>query len=99
MDSAFTWIKKNGGITTEASYPYTSSTGQTGSCKSTGGSVANSAPKGYVDVQADSVSALMDAVAQQPVSIAIQANQAAFQSYKSGVLTSSCGCLPRTGRP
>jgi C1A family cysteine protease len=91
MDAAFTWIKKNGGITTEAAYPYTSSTGQTGSCKGTGGSVANSAPKGYVDVQADSVSALMDAVAQQPVSIAIQANQAAFQSYKSGVLTSSCG--------
>jgi C1A family cysteine protease len=33
----------------------------------------------------------MSAVTQQPVSIAIQANQIAFQSYKSGVLTGRCG--------
>ena len=33
----------------------------------------------------------MSAVAQQPVSIAIQANQLAFQSYSSGVLTGRCG--------
>lgn len=91
MDAAFSWIKANGGIATEASYPYTSGTGSTGSCKGTGNSVTKSAPKGFVDVQANSVSALMDAVAQQPVSIAIQANQAAFQSYSSGVLTSKCG--------
>jgi len=28
---------------------------------------------------------------QQPVSIAIQADQSSFQMYKSGVLTSGCG--------
>ncbi len=33
----------------------------------------------------------MSAVAQQLVSIAIQANQLAFQSYSSGVLTGRCG--------
>jgi len=91
MDAAFSWIKANGGISTEAAYPYTSGAGVTGSCKGTGNSVAKSAPTGFVDVQANSVSALMNAVAQQPVSIAIQADQSSFQSYKSGVLTKGCG--------
>jgi len=91
MDAAFTWIQKNGGIETEANYPYTSGNGATGSCKGTGNSVTNSAPTGFADVQAGSVSALESAVAQQPVSIAIQADQASFQSYKSGVLTARCG--------
>lgn len=39
----------------------------------------------------DSDSALMSAIAQQPVSVAIQANQMAFQTYSSGVLTGNCG--------
>jgi len=93
MDDAFTYVQKNGGITTEDQYPYTSgTTGQSGTCKSSGYvNVASSAPKSFTDVQTGSVDALMSAVAQQPVSIAIQANQAAFQSYKSGVLTGRCG--------
>lgn len=37
------------------------------------------------------MSALASAVSQQPVSIAIQANQIAFQFYSSGVLTGRCG--------
>jgi len=91
MDDAFAWIKSNGGIATEASYPYTSGAGVSGSCKSTGGSVANSAPSSFTDVQAGSVSALQSAIAQQPVSVAIQADQAAFKSYSGGVLTGACG--------
>merc|ERR1711991_606762 len=43
------------------------------------------------DVSTDSEQALMSAVAQQPVSIAIEADQSSFQSYSSGVLTASCG--------
>jgi cathepsin L len=93
MDDAFTFVQKNGGITTEDQYPYTSgTTGVSGSCVSSGyTNVAAVAPKGYVDVTTGSVDALMSAVVQQPVSIAIQANQLAFQSYKSGVLTGKCG--------
>jgi len=33
----------------------------------------------------------MSAVTQQPVSIAIQANQPAFRFYQSGVITGNCG--------
>lgn len=92
MDDAFTFAKSNGGLPTESDYPYTSgTTGKSGSCEKTHSNVAGSAPSGYVDVQTGSVNALMSAVAQQPVSIAIQANQPAFQLYKSGVLTGKCG--------
>jgi len=93
MDDAFDFVKSNGGLATESAYPYSSgTTGSTGSCQTSGyTNNANVAPKSYTDVAAGSVDALMSAVAQQPVSIAIQANQMAFQSYKSGVLTGRCG--------
>merc|ERR1712146_68977 len=35
--------------------------------------------------------ALMEAVTQQPVSIAIEADKSAFQLYRSGILSSNCG--------
>jgi len=93
MDDAFSYVTKNGGLTTEDGYPYTSgTTGKTGTCVSSGYvNNANVAPKSFTDVKAGDVTALMSAVAQQPVAIAIQANQVAFQSYKSGVLTGKCG--------
>merc|ERR1712048_1486692 len=46
---------------------------------------------GYKDVSPDSMSAMMSAVSQQPVSIAIEADKSVFQLYKSGVLQSTCG--------
>lgn len=92
MDDAFAWTKKNGGLCAEADYPYTSgTTGTDGTCETSCSIVSGSAPSSWTDVQAGSVSAMESAVAQQPVSIAIQANQVAFQSYSSGVLTGRCG--------
>ena len=40
--------------------------------------------------------ALMEAVAQQPVSVAIEADQEAFQLYKGGILGQECAMV-RTG--
>jgi cathepsin L len=92
MDNAFTWTKSNGGLCTESGYPYTSgSTGQKGTCYTTCSKNTGVAPKSFTDVAKNSDSALMTALVQQPVSVAIQANQPAFQLYKSGVLTGSCG--------
>jgi KDEL-tailed cysteine endopeptidase len=93
MDDAFTFVKNNGGITTEDAYPYVSgSDGKSGTCVTSGyTNVAEVAPQSYTDVTPNNVQALMAAVAQQPVSIAIQANQIAFQFYSNGVLTGRCG--------
>jgi cathepsin L len=92
MDNAFTWTKSNGGLCTESGYPYTSgSTGQKGTCLTTCSKNTGVAPKSFTDVAKNSDSALMTALVQQPVSVAIQANQPAFQLYKSGVLTGTCG--------
>jgi len=91
MDTAFEWVMSNKGLASEADYPYTSGTGTTAKCITTAPQDPKVTPSGYTDVTPGSVSALMSAVAQQPVSIAIQANQKAFQSYSSGVLTGRCG--------
>merc|ERR1712127_318269 len=48
----------------------------------------------YTKVTPDSVTALQDAVAMQPVSVSICAEKAYFQTYQSGVLTSTaCGTI------
>jgi C1A family cysteine protease len=92
MDNAFSWTKSNGGLCTESGYPYTSgTTGQKGTCTTTCTKNTAVAPKSFTDVAKNSDNALMTALAQQPVSVAIQANQPAFQLYKSGVLTGTCG--------
>jgi cathepsin L len=82
MDQAFEYIKANGGIDTEASYPYE---GVDGNCRfnpaNVGATVNN-----YTDVAKGSESDLQDAVANVgPVSVAIDASHESFQFYHSGV--------------
>jgi len=93
MDNAFSWVKKNGGICLETEYPYVSGTTKTSGTCSESKCVknANVAPISYTDVQTNSDAALMSALNQQPVSVAIEADQTAFQLYKSGVFTAACG--------
>ena len=92
MDSAFTWIEKNGGLCTEASYPYVSGVTKTaGTCQKTCANVKNSKIASFVDVAPSSDSAMMTALSKQTVSIAIEADQREFQLYSSGVFTGACG--------
>jgi len=88
MDDGFDFAKANN-IATESSYPYTA---RDGSCKT---SFTTALPKGsvtgYKDVTPKSVDAMMSALQLGPVSIALDGGGSAFQGYKSGVLTGSCG--------
>jgi C1A family cysteine protease len=87
MDYAFEYIINNKGITTEAAYPYTA---QDGTCASKGKPVAATL-SGYKDVAANSEVALETAIVQQPVSVAVEADQSVFQFYSGGVMDSACG--------
>jgi C1A family cysteine protease len=91
MDNAFKWIKQNGGICTEDSYPYISGdTGSKESCDNSCTTVSNTGSISYTDV-AQNDNAMMTALSQQPVSIAIESDSQIFQFYSSGVITGG-GC-------
>lgn len=87
MDYGFQYIIDNKGVTTEAAYPYTA---EDGSCVSKGLPVA-ARLSGFKDVPTNSETALMTAIVQQPVSVAVEADQDAFQLYAGGVMTKACG--------
>ncbi|CAE7211553.1 CEP2 [Symbiodinium necroappetens] len=89
MDNGFKY-EEQAPVCTEDSYPYLA---KNGICKASGCTVGIPAHgvTGYKDVKVDDEQALMDAVSKQPVSVAIEADQMAFQMYKSGVLTKTCG--------
>jgi len=92
MDNAFSWIQKNGGLCEEKDYPYTSGVTKTaGTCQTTCLEISNSKVSNFIDVSASSDNAMMSALAKQPVSIAIEADQKEFQLYKSGVFSGTCG--------
>ena len=92
MDNAFTWIEKNGGLCSEDDYPYTSGDTKTaGTCQTTCDVVDNSVVTTFTDVHPSNDVDMMTALSKQTVSIAIEADQQAFQLYKSGVFTGTCG--------
>ncbi|KAM3309649.1 hypothetical protein ACQJBY_030744 [Aegilops geniculata] len=88
-EGAFKYIIHHGGIETEAEYPYVGH--ERGRC---------SVPKqkrntvvtinGYKQVPPNEV-ALMQAVAAQPVVVALDANSTAFRRYGGGVFVGPCG--------
>ncbi|RWR83316.1 senescence-specific cysteine protease SAG39-like protein [Cinnamomum micranthum f. kanehirae] len=88
MDQAFDFIQHNKGLTTEANYPYK---GVGGTCNRKKSTNHAADINGHEDVPANSEKALLQAVANQPVSVAIDASGSAFQFYSSGVFTGDCG--------
>jgi hypothetical protein len=87
MELAFTYAGTTN-VATESSYPYTA---RDGSCKS---SYTTAIPRGgvtgYKSV-GQSTNSLKSALETGPVSVAIEADQMAFQLYSGGVLSSGCG--------
>lgn len=88
MDNAFNFIIKNKGIATESIYPYA---GVDGICNTKKSSNRVAKITGYENVPANSEMALLKAVANQPVSVAIDAGEDDFQFYQAGVYTGRCG--------
>jgi len=88
MDGAFEFAEEHP-VCTEESYAYKA---KDGTCQR---SCTDGIPKGgvtgYKDVDSGDTRALMEAVAKGPVSVAIEADQLAFQLYRSGVLSAKCG--------
>ncbi|XP_015066145.1 probable cysteine protease RD21B [Solanum pennellii] len=90
MDHAFEWVINNGGIASELDYPYTSSQG---ACKITKVNHKVVTIDGYRDVPQEET-ALLCAVAQQPVSVGIDGTSVDFQLYRGGIYDGSCSSSP-----
>ncbi|XP_076904543.1 senescence-specific cysteine protease SAG39-like [Bidens hawaiensis] len=88
MEDGFEFIVKNKGINTEVGYPYQAADG---TCNVKEEAVHAAKISGYEKVPANSEQALLQAVANQPVSVSIDASGYAFQLYSSGVFTGDCG--------
>jgi cathepsin L len=88
MDDAFEYIIKEGGLCSETEYPYT---GVDGVCKATSCGTLYNKISSYTDVTRDNEADLETATVSGCVSVAIEADQYAFQYYSSGVLTGTCG--------
>jgi len=82
MTSAFDYIKKNKGIDTEASYPYTA-TGPN-ACKFKPADIGSTIT-GYTNIASGSEADLVAKITEGPVSVAIDASHSSFQLYSSGV--------------
>jgi C1A family cysteine protease len=86
MDLAFQYAEQ-APLEAEAMYPYM---GYAGQCHYSPGSGVGTVV-GFTDVTPNSPAQLKAAIAQQPVSVAIEADQAAFNQYHGGVITTGCG--------
>jgi len=91
MDNAYEWIISNGGITSEETYPYISGNGTTGKCNAVHLRSKIATISDWCDLEV-SEDDLEKALVQQPVAVAIEADQQSFQFYAGGVLPANkCG--------
>lgn len=87
MDNAFKYVIANKGIDTEADYPYKM---KNEACEKSKAASHAADITGYHDVE-HSDAAMQAALTVGPVSVAIEADQADFQHYRSGTFKGPCG--------
>ena len=88
MTGAFEYANKFG-MMNRTDYPYTATDG---SCHYDGDLITKVKPSGYTAVTPNSALALKTAIADGPVSVAIEADTFVFQFYSGGILNSAlCG--------
>ncbi|KAI9111790.1 hypothetical protein K1719_017480 [Acacia pycnantha] len=88
MDYAFSFLVANGGIRSEQDYPYIM---EEGTCEMTKGESQVVTISGYRDVPQNNEQSLLKALANQPLSVAIEASGRDFQFYSGGVFDGHCG--------
>lgn len=86
MERAYEFLKENNGLAAESAYAYE---GEEGTCKDNASPVATIT--GYEKVPMNDESALLNAVANQPVSVGIDASSQDFHQYSTGVFNAECG--------
>ncbi|KAJ4700518.1 Cysteine Protease [Melia azedarach] len=86
MDDAFKYIIENQGIASEKTYPYE---GMDGTCDKEKAEERAAQITKYEDVASNDEGALLNAVANQPVSVAIDASN--LQLYDGGIFDGECG--------
>jgi len=90
MDYAFEYVIDHKGLNSETGYAYTA-TGPN-ACNPTKSKTSVATITGYCDVAVNNEKALASAVAVNPVSVAIEADQSCFQFYSSGIMDDlACG--------
>ncbi|KAJ3679056.1 hypothetical protein LUZ60_017067 [Juncus effusus] len=87
VDLAFQWVITNGGITSEADYPYLA---QNGTCNTYKMNDYVASISDYQSVPNKNQTALMNAVANQPVSVYMYANETSIRFYDSGIYNGPC---------
>lgn len=91
MGSVMSWIGKNNGLCSEEAYPYFSgTTGKVGECETTCEKIDKSDIQKVINVAPNNEQAFISALYQQPISIALEADEPGFQLYKSGIFTGKC---------
>merc|ERR1712147_546766 len=88
MELGFAY-EKGVNVCSESSYPYTA---RDGSCRAS--SCSTAIPRGVITgyrTVSQSTCSLQSAIQNGPVSVAIEADQSAFQRYSGGTITSGCG--------
>ncbi|KAH0684239.1 hypothetical protein KY285_021724 [Solanum tuberosum] len=88
MDYAFQFIVSNGGLHKEDDYPYLM---EEGTCDEKRDESEVVTIDGYHDVPANDEQSLLKALANQPLSVAIEASTRDFQFYSGGVFDGHCG--------
>jgi hypothetical protein len=81
-DNQVTFYDQYGGV--ERTFDYAAD----GKCKKV---ASVSTITSFTDVPTNSETALMTAIVQQPISVAVEADQDSFQLYAGGVMTAACG--------
>lgn len=87
MEAALEFIKQKGGLTSEENYPYKA---EGGTCAATKTNYPVVSIDGHENVPANDEDALLKAVANQPISVGIDAGGSHFQFYSEGVFTGDC---------